>query len=59
VIIPELGVALTCPNVDALLGLTPGRHELEVRLALFDDEPNITTTPLLSDRVVWEVFSAQ
>jgi hypothetical protein len=56
VMLPGGGVGLSCPNVDSLLDLTPGLHVFEVRLALFDEQTNTTTTPLLKSAVNWDVY---
>jgi hypothetical protein len=59
VMLPGGGVGLSCPTADSLLNLSPGRHEFEVELALFDDQINMTTSPTLRNEVVWEVYRGQ
>jgi streptogramin lyase len=49
------GVAIRCPNAADLLSLTPGRHVLQVSLRLFDNV-TLTTSPRLTNEVVWEVL---
>jgi streptogramin lyase len=55
--LPGGGVAIRCPNAGGLLGLTPGRHVLQVGLALFDNV-NLVTSPRLTNEVVWEILIA-
>jgi len=55
--LPGGGVAIRCPNAGGLLGLTPGRHVLQVGLALFDNV-NLVAGSRLTNEVVWEILIA-